>query len=87
MSEIIAPLIDLFAECGETKATKCTGIKKSPWHWDESHKKSFKDVKKMVGCDIMLDYPDYLQQFSIYTDALTRQLGTVVIQNSRPIVF
>ncbi|MCP4746766.1 MAG: hypothetical protein GY874_11595, partial [Desulfobacteraceae bacterium] len=40
-SEMLAPLTDLIAECGETKSTKHTGTKKSPWYWNETHQKSF----------------------------------------------
>ncbi len=86
-SEMLAPLTDLIAKCGETKATKDTDTKKSPWHWYESHQKAFDDVKKIVGLSVILSYPDYLQPFSIYTDASTRQLGAVFVQNIRPIVF
>ena len=86
-SEVLSPLADLIAECGETKSTKHTGTKKSPWNWDESHQKAFDDVKKTVGHDVMLAYLDYSKLFEIYTDASTRQLGAVVVQNNRPIAF
>ncbi len=42
---MLALLTNLVSECGETKATKRTGTKKSPWHWDESHQKAFDNVK------------------------------------------
>ncbi len=45
-SEMLAPLKDLIAECGETKATKRTGTKKSPWYWNEMHQKAFDKIKK-----------------------------------------
>ncbi len=35
----------------------------------------------------MLAYPDFSKPFEIYTDASTRQLGAVVVQNNRPIAF
>ncbi len=82
---MLPPLTDLVSECREMKATKRTGTKKRPWYWDESHQKSFDNIKNTVKRDIMLAYPDYSQPFSIYTDASTRQLGTVVVQNNRPI--
>ncbi len=56
---MLAPLTDLVSECGETKATKRTGSKKNPWHWDESPQKAFDDVKNTVRRNIMLAYPDY----------------------------
>ena len=39
-SEMLAPLSDLVAECGTTKAQKKkTGQKKPAWHWDVIHQK------------------------------------------------
>ena len=35
----------------------------------------------------MLAYPDYTQGFEVYTDASSRQLGAVIVQNGRPIAF
>ena len=84
---MLAPITDLVSECGETKATKCTGIKKNPWLWDEIHQKALEYVKKTGGHEAMLPYPDYSQLFCIYTDVSTRQLGAVVVQNNRPIPF
>ncbi len=84
---MFAPITDLIAECGETKASKHTGTKKSPWCWYEIHQRAFDNVEKTVGCDAMLAYPDYSRLFHIYTDTSTRQLGAVVVKNNRPIDF
>ncbi len=32
-------------------------------------------------------YPDFTKTFEIYTDASTMQLGSVITQGNRPIVF
>jgi hypothetical protein len=34
-----------------------------------------------------LAYPDYSKFFEIYTDASSKQLGAVITQDNRPIVF
>jgi hypothetical protein len=34
-----------------------------------------------------LAYPDYSKVFEIYTNALSKQLGAVITQENRPIVF
>ena len=34
-SEMLAPLSDLVAECGETKTTKKNKVKKTPWKWED----------------------------------------------------
>ena len=84
---MLAPLTDLVAECGVTKSTCKNGTKKKPWRWDETHQQAFDNVKKTVARDVILAYPDYSKPFEIYTDASTRQLGAVIVQNNRPIAF
>eukprot|EP00957_Ditylum_brightwellii_P103069 7854555-Ditylum_brightwellii.AAC.1 len=41
----------------------------------------------MIARDVVLVYPDFHEEFVIYTDASKRQLGVVITQNSRPIAF
>ena len=87
---MLAPLSDLVAECGTTKAQKKAGkkkIKKPAWHWDAIHQKSFDEVKEVIARDVVLAYPDFDETFEIYTDASTRQLGAVITQKNRPIAF
>ena len=86
-SDVLAPLTDLVGECGETKVTKKKGTKKSPFHWDESHQKAFDSIKQIMAKDVCLAYPNFNEKFEIYTDASTRQLGSVIVQNNRPIAF
>ncbi len=86
-SEMLAPLTDLIAECGETQETKRTGRKKSPWYWNETHQKAFDNVKKTFRCDVMLAYPDYSKPFEIYTDASTRQQDALSYIITGPLFF
>ena len=86
-SHILAPLTDLVGECGHTKATKKNGTKKRPWYWDTVHQKAFDDIKRTLAKEVMLSYPDYSKKFEIYTDASTRQLGSVITQKGKPITF
>ena len=44
-------------------------------------------MKSTIARDIVQAYPDYLQEFDIYTDALSKQLGAVITQGNRPIAF
>jgi hypothetical protein len=37
--------------------------------------------------DVVLAYLDYSKVFKIYTDASSKQLGAVITQDNRPIVF
>ncbi len=47
----------------------------------------FDDVKAEIAKDVVLAYPDFTKPFEIYTDASTMQLGAVITQDNRSIVF
>ena len=72
---------------GHTKVTKANKTKKKPWHWDNIHQQAFNTVKATIAGDVTLDYPDHSQGFEIYTDSSKFQLGAVMAQNNRPLVF
>ena len=85
---MLAPLSDLVAECGTTKAQrKKAGFKKPPWRWNAEHQKAFDDVKEVIARDVVLAYPDFDSPFEIYTDASSRQLGAVITQKNRQLLF
>ena len=86
-SKVLAPLTSLVGECGHTKVTRANKTKKHPWYWDTVHQKSFDDVKATVAKDVLLAYPDYSWEFEIYTDALSKQLGSVITQGNRLLAF
>ncbi len=58
-----------------------------PWHWDEIHQRAFNHVKATITRELVLAYPDYSKVFKIYTNASSKQLGAVITQENRPIVF
>ncbi len=86
-SEMLAPLTDLVGECRETKTTRMNKTKKKPWQWDPIHQQALDDVKAAIPKETVLAYQDFLKPFEIYTDASLMQLGAVITQNNRPIVF
>ncbi len=45
--------------------------------------KLLKDLHK----EVVLSYPDYSKVFEIYMDASSKQLGAIITQDNRPIVF
>ena len=83
-SDLCAPLTDLVGECGATKSKKKSH---KAFHWDESHQVAFEAIKAIIARDVVLAYPDFSKVFEIYTDASSRQLGSVIVQNNRPIAF
>ena len=75
---MLAPLTSLVGECGHTIVSRAKKTKKKAWHWDEVHQITLDNVKTTITGDVGLAYPDYLQEFEIHTDALSKQLGAVI---------
>jgi len=44
-------------------------------------------VKTTIAKEVVLAYPDFTKPFDIYTDASTKQLGSVITQDNRPVAF
>ena len=86
-SEVLAPLTSLVGECGHTKVTRANNTKKRKWYWDAVHQKALDDVKATIAKDVVLAYPDFSREFEIYTDASSKQLGSVITQGNRPLAF
>ena len=57
------------------------------WQWKAEHQLAFETVKRSLSKSVLLTYPDFTQQFDIYTDASDVQLGSVITQNKKPIAF
>ena len=60
---------------------------KLKFNWTQTEQKAFEDMKKIVGRDVLLSYPDFSKEFVIHTDASKFQLGAVISQGSKPIAF
>ena len=44
-------------------------------------------MKTTIVKDVVLAYPDFLREFEIYTDASSKQLGSVLTQRNWPLAF
>jgi hypothetical protein len=86
-SEMLAPLTDLMGECRETKTTRMNKTKKKPWRWDPIHEQAFDNVKAAIAKETVLAYLDFSKPYEIYTDTSSAQLGAMITQDNRPIVF
>jgi len=51
------------------------------------HQKAFDNVKTTIAKEVVLAYPDFTKPFDIFTDASTKQLGSVITKDNRPIAF
>ncbi len=57
------------------------------WRWDPIHQQAFDNVKAAIVKETVLAYPVFFKPFEIYTDNSSTQLGAVITQDNRPIVF
>jgi hypothetical protein len=73
-SELLAPLTSLTSS-------------KVKFEWHSSHQQAFDKIKKVIGTEVLLCYPDFYKPFHLYTDASDHQLGAVIMQDKKPIAF
>jgi hypothetical protein len=85
-SGMLATLTSLEGECGHTKIIKAKHTKKHAWYCDEVHQTAFDNMKATIAKDVALAYPDDSKD-EMYTDASSKQLGSVIIQGHRPLAF
>jgi hypothetical protein len=62
---------------------------KVKFDWHSSHQQAIDKIKKVIGTEIPLYYPDFNKPvlFHLYIYASDHQLGAVIIQDKKPIVF
>ncbi len=61
--------------------------KNVPYKWTDEHQKNFDAIKRVIGREVLLAYPDFNAPFQIHTDACKTQIGAVISQNGKPIAF
>ena len=71
-SELLAPLTPLTST-------------ESKWDWTDKHQKMFNAIN--ILRKTLLSYPDFTNKNDIHTNASYLQLGAVISQNKKPIVF
>ena len=73
-SELLAPLTALTS-------------KNVKYDWKEEHQRCFEAIKRVIGREVLLGYPDSNALFEIHTDASKSQLGAAISQKGKPIAF
>lgn len=58
-----------------------------PWKWEKEHREAFENSKKIISTNAILAFPNFDEEFVIYTDASKYQLGGVITQKGRPLAF
>ena len=57
------------------------------YDWKDEHQKCFDAIKRVIGREVLLAYPDFNALFEIQTDASKLQIGAVTSQHGKPIAF
>ena len=61
--------------------------KKVKFKWTFVEQKSFYEIKWIVTHDTLLIYPDFNKRFDVHADASELNIGSVIIQDGKPISF
>jgi hypothetical protein len=58
---------------------------KVKFEWHSSHQQAFDKIKKVIGAEVLLCYPDFNKPvlFHLYTDASDHQLGAVNMKDKK----
>jgi hypothetical protein len=57
------------------------------FNWMDEHQKAFENIKNIICRELMLTFPYFSKPFHIYKDASDKQLGAVITQDEKLIVF
>ena len=63
------------------------GTKTKNFVWTEVCEKAFNTTKRLLMRDVMLAYLNFSKKLVIHTDASDYQLGAVIAQEGKPLVF
>jgi hypothetical protein len=57
--------------------------------WHSSHQQAFDKIKKIIGTEVLLRYPDFNNSvlFHLCTNASDHQLGAVIMQDKKPNIY
>ena len=72
--EILAPLTVLTS-------------KNVKYNWKDQHQKFLNAIKRVIGREVLLAYPDFNAPFEIHTDASKLKIGAVISQKGKPIAL
>ena len=79
---------DMWPNCSEPLSPlTALNPKNVKYDWKDEHQKCFDAIKRMIGREVLLAYPDFNAPFEIRTDASRFQLGAVISQKGKPITF
>ena len=57
------------------------------WKWTNECQNAFETIKRSIARKTLLNFPDFDKEFHIYTDSSEFQLGSVIMQEDKPLAF
>ena len=60
---------------------------KLKYDWKDKHQKCFDAIKRVIGREVLLAYPDFNAPFEIHTDSSKLNIGAVISKKGNPIAF
>jgi cleavage and polyadenylation specificity factor subunit 1 len=60
---------------------------KEPFQWSPEADRAFRSLKAALSAVAILQLPDPMQPFHVYTDASNEAIGATILQNGRPLAF
>ena len=57
------------------------------FEWTERHQKAFDGAKAVLAKQPFICYPDHNKDFHVYTDASDFQMGSVIMQDGKPVAY
>ena len=60
---------------------------KVKFKWTKIEQGDFDEIERILACNVLLTYPDFNEEFKIYTNARYFQLKAVISQKGEPISF
>ena len=73
-SHVLAPL------------TKLVGAEQK-FVWGSEQQNAFEEMKRIMSQETLLTFPDFNKTFHVYTDASDYQMGSVIMQDGKPLAF
>ena len=53
------------------------------YDWKDEYQKCFDAIKRVIGREVLLAYPDFIATFEIHTDASKLHIGAVISQKGQ----
>ena len=78
---------DMYSKRAHILAPLTSQTGKKTLNWTTECEQAFQAAKAMIAAEAFLRYPDHNQPFHIYADASAYQMGSVIIQDGKPVAF